>query len=354
MPIYPCTKCDYVTDRKSRMDDHIASGKCKKGQLHGNIKQKEFPACNKCGDKFTTQKLLDKHIIENHTQITIKNGNNKTTNNGKINKLINKNTINTINNNNTNITINIHPVIHSYKYFDINDMSVFEQYLAFTSTVSPYVGILDNLNLNPNKPSYHNMKITNKRENYMTVYDGVKWTNATKDATLSTIMSSENNTFLKLCYKFIIFLKDDYLQDYKQSYDPKPASELFREIQESMHKNIYETTKFNNRINMIIPGEDDPIWRPLDKNFVWAEIEMILTKLDELGIHFSIIKDDSVRYIGVKHITNSIDRAMQKDPKLKPIFKKFLKQLKKVSNNNGVNNNESISTDTPSAPRNHT
>ena len=181
MPVYSCPnlKCDYETDRKNLMDDHITSGKCKKGQSHGNITQKKFPACTNCDEKFTTQKLLDKHILQNHTKINIKkenNNNSNIVNNGEITKLVNTNTIN----NNTNITnhnhIHIHnPVIYKYQKFEISDMTIFEQYLAFTSTTSPYTGILNALNFNPNKPEYHNMKITNRRDTVMNVHDGTEW-----------------------------------------------------------------------------------------------------------------------------------------------------------------------------------
>ncbi|HLX54435.1 MAG TPA: C2H2-type zinc finger protein, partial [Aquella sp.] len=89
MPVYSCPnlKCDYETDRKKLMEDHITSGKCKKGQSHGNITQKKFPACTNCDEKFTTQKLLDKHILQNHTEKKItEENNNNTIHNGKKNK----------------------------------------------------------------------------------------------------------------------------------------------------------------------------------------------------------------------------------------------------------------------------
>ena len=45
-----------------------------------------------------------------------------------------------------------------YYDFDIDDLTIHEQYLVLTSKVSPYIALLDNLNFNPDKKKYHNIR----------------------------------------------------------------------------------------------------------------------------------------------------------------------------------------------------
>lgn len=350
MPVYSCPKCDYETDRKNLMDDHITTGKCKKGHLHGNVKQKKFPACIECGEKFTTPKLLDKHILQNHTEINIKKSRNNNNNiiNGKVTKLINTTTMNTnnnSNNHNTNITNHIHihnPIIYNYQKFEINDMTIFEQYLAFTTSSSPYKGILSTLTFNPNKPEYHNMKITNKYNTLMDVHDGTEWISEFKKNALVNIINSENDILKKLYFRFRIFLKKDYLKkcvtdhyDFCALKKKKEVINPYQKIQESINIHIYNKTKSANNKNFVVPDSNDPIWLPLNKNFLWNDVESVLTKIDELNINMNTSR------INIKE---SILNEIKKNPKLKQLFKKFLKQIDKIQKNNGNNRGDSAST----------
>ena len=241
-------------------------------------------------------------------------------------------------------------IIYNYTYIDINDMSLFEQYSAITSDSSPHIGILNNLNLNPNKREYHNMQITNKTSKYMTVYDGNDWIREFKKIVLSNVIRSNHIAYIHLYYKFRLFLKDDYLNNYNKYYNPDPTTPVFKQIQELMHLNIYNNTKFTStkRNDIIILDKDDPVWNPLNKNFTWAEIEHILTKLNELSIHLSTIKNDMLEGTEMIYIMNLINGAIKKDPELKSVFKKFLERIERTLENNEINEDESISSETTS------
>lgn len=59
MPILRCDYCSFLTDKRSRFDDHV--------KMHHNIR--DIP-CNECGKLFVTKKVLRQHIIKVHRRIT--------------------------------------------------------------------------------------------------------------------------------------------------------------------------------------------------------------------------------------------------------------------------------------------
>lgn len=210
MAPFSCERCGYSTDRKNNYERHINRAiPCTPNKLHGNTKITIDAPCD---------------INKNNGTIFNNNGGGSGNTNNITNNTTKDNTVNNITNNIHNHNI----IVYNYTHCYINDMSIFEQYLAFTSNISPHIGILDNLNLNPNKPKYHNMKITNKHDNFMFVHDGNEWLNEYKNEALSYIIDSEKIILRKLFYKFRIFLRDDYAQKAIKYHDQ--LTKLFKEV----------------------------------------------------------------------------------------------------------------------------
>jgi len=58
MPVMRCDYCSFITDKRSRYDDHV--------KMHRNIRD---IACTQCGKLFVTKKTLRQHIIKVHRRI---------------------------------------------------------------------------------------------------------------------------------------------------------------------------------------------------------------------------------------------------------------------------------------------
>ena len=62
MPILRCDCCSFVTDKRSRYDDHI--------KMHRNIR--DMP-CALCGKLFVTKKTLRQHVAKVHQRVSATN-----------------------------------------------------------------------------------------------------------------------------------------------------------------------------------------------------------------------------------------------------------------------------------------
>src|SRR5258708_3122871 len=134
MAKYKCKNCPYKTNKKDNFGTHLdRKMPCVKKKIHGNTKSNKFK-CGKCNKNFASNQSLFRHNKTFHNEVNVHHDNNGI--------------INTVSGNQTNINgpIIIQSIINRYDKFDIDDLTIYEQYLSLTSKDSPYTALLDNLN----------------------------------------------------------------------------------------------------------------------------------------------------------------------------------------------------------------
>lgn len=338
MPKFKCSNCYYITNNKRDFDNHLNRKiLCNKNNIHGLTKLDKQTFCNVCDKDFASNQSLKRHNNMYHNKI---NGNKNKIINGNNNNLIEtQNNINT--QNNISNPIIIQQIIHPYEYNDINDLTLFEQYLSLTSKDSPYTALLDHLNLNPNKPEYNNIYIGNLNKNYMDIHNGQKWLKEIMVNALSNMVDTKRILIGSIFNRFRFFLSNKatklipnaYYYGFRQNY--YFHKKIVRHIKMHLHNN----RKMENIVDENIPSDkNDEIFWALSKKFDWPEVNKLIIKMDNLKIdldkNLEEIKDQIINII--------------KRPKLKNFFKKFLIRLDYLITNfknNGNSDSSSSETD---------
>lgn len=292
MAKYECDRCHYITNNKRDFDIHTNRKiPCNPNKPNKKIKVNKNFFCKTCDKSFSRQDSLARHNKTYHAKID-----------GDNNKVIvgdhnTQNNIDTQNNvqtqiNNPIIIQNI--VINSYDQNDLNDLTLFEQYLALTSKKSPYTALLNHLNLNPNKPKYHNMKYSNINKNTMDVFDGKDWLKEIVNNAVLNIVDSKKIMIQIIFNRFRLFLSDKATYIIPKSYYYGCVENLY------FHKKLVHNVKlhlYNNRKNnknketyfeAPVPNDrKDPVFWALSKKFSWNEVDEIITLMDENNIDFN-------------------------------------------------------------------
>ena len=336
MSKYKCNRCEYQTNNKTHYDDHLNRKiPCNPNKPHKLIKNNIVHHCLHCNEHFSRKDSLTRHNKTYHAEI---NGNEN--NIGQINGNDNKQIIG--NNNNLidtqiNNPIIIQPIIHPYDYRDLNDLTLYEQYLSLTSKDSPYTALLDHLNLNPAKPQYHNINVANINRNTIDIHNGQKWIKEIMNNALSNVVTSERIMIGMIFNRFRYFLS-------KKATNLIPKSYYYGFVQNYyFHKKIIQHIKvhlYNNRdidnksINEEIPYDNDPVFWALSKKFTWDDVTTLITKMDKLNIDFDKNLDD---------IKNQLLSRIKEKPKLDNFFKKLLKHINKLINDFKTTSDSEIS-----------
>lgn len=330
---YTCARCNYKTNNKRHYNDHLSRKiPCKKDKPHKLIKQNKYLKeqswiCDKCDKYFSTKSSLTRHIKTLHKNITNRakniignnniNGNNNN-NNNNVNNNIEKQKI--INNQIINIqsVINVHP----YQYNDINDLSLFQQYLSLTCKSSPHSELLFNLNLDPQKPSYHNIRLGNINKNIMDVHNGEKWVKEMVKIAINNIIDSKTILIKMIFNKFRFFLNKRalyHIPKYYHYYGFGHCQQTYKNLMNYIKIFLYNNRFMENKNTKKIPDDkNDPVFWALSKKFEWFEIEKIISKMEKLEINF-----DKNSY----EIKQQLLKIIDKRPKLYNCFKKFLKHI---------------------------
>ena len=330
---YKCDICGYQTNNKTHYEDHINKKiPCNPNKLHKLIKNNIVHHCKTCDKNFSRHDSLVRH---NNTYHAVINGNENKQINGNNTNSNNTTTIETQNNTNSNNTtiietqniinnpIIIQPIIniHSYEYNNINDLTLFEQYLCLTSKNSPYAALLNHLNLNPDKPQYHNMKITNLNKKYMDVNDGQKWIKEIITSAVFNIVDSKKITIELIYDRFRCFLSNKAIKFIPRScyYGSRKNLFFYKQVAQHVKLHLYNNRKIDNKTNDDIPTDpNNEVFWALSKKFIWPEVEKYITKLDKLNIDLDEDLDK---------IKNNILNKCENKPKLKIFFKNLLKRI---------------------------
>ena len=89
--------------------------------------------------------------------------------------------------------------------WSVSGLTLFEQYLVISSEKSPHSGLVDHLNLNPEKTSYHNIHLGNLNKNTLDVHDGEKWIKEVMTNAISSLINTKTDLIKKIFNKFRCF-----------------------------------------------------------------------------------------------------------------------------------------------------
>lgn len=264
---YVCKKCGYHTGRKFNMNRHKPSGKCSEGVAHGNIKNVK--------DKEYIKKITNNTNSGDNCAIIL--GNKNTNNSHNKSKVVNKTVIN----------VQIHP----YTHIDIDNLTLFEQFACLTSRNSPFKASIDFLNLNPNKPEYHNVRIPSITHSHICVYDGDQWLKQMISETILEISEIRHESLSRMFDKFRCFLSISSVDEIEDAIfyglnRINKFNDYGKKLVRVLKHHIYNKVPKHKPVE-IIPDIDDPIFWALNKKFTWVEIEYFIRKMDEYDIDFS-------------------------------------------------------------------
>ena len=286
MPIYTCDNCKHTFKSKT---DHARHIKKKKKCL--DVKDKVV--CVYCNSKFSTYSSLKRHIKtrcrakkeldekkeellenlmkEHMSSVDIANKilnnnisgeeKNKTTeeiNNSellsyiidKVKKLSsekkNTKTSTTINNNN-NTQINGNVIINNIKLlpFGQEDLSYItdEMYKKLLHKgLKSVPAFVETVHFNVNSPQNHNVFISNKRDNYVLIYDGKQWTMDNRNKVIDTMITDKTDTLTEMCER-LLTLGSPAMKKFQRFLDKQDGDETINNLKEDIKLILYNKIK---------------------------------------------------------------------------------------------------------------
>lgn len=323
MAKYQCSQCNYQTNNKRNYNMHVnRKNPCRIDKPHKLIKENKQTKCPICLKHFSREDNLKKHMRK-HNGTATNNNSTKGDSNSTAGIAGDENTTNMHSYNTTNVN---NPVIHQtiikkYDTYDINDLTVYEQYLCLTAKDSPYTALLDHLNLNPTREQYHNMRYNDFHSNKMDVHTGEQWMKTLASEALGSIVSQERIAIGFIFNRFRIFLsnKRTKLTAEAYYYGHRQVYRLHKFMVEQVKMHLYNYRKTKKVIKEQIPDKNSGVWWALSKNFTWAEVEEYINKLDKYGID---LDHELVR------VKAEILALCQRKPRLKDFFRKLLARIK--------------------------
>ena len=350
MPPYKCEKCSYQTSNKTSFESHLNRKiPCNPNKPNKNRKDTVEFSCKICDQVFSQLGSLNRHNRTFHVTNKNKNKNkNKNNNsNGNNNQLggtkntQNNTKIHTQINNNNNSVINITiPIIYDYTYNDINDLTLFEQYQALTSKKSPYSGLLDHLNLNPDKPKYQNIHLGSIHKNTMDVHNGQEWIKEMVSSALDQIVDTKKIMLRIIFNRFRCFLSKKATDTIRNAFYygyQQENSYFHKKLVQNIKIHLYNKRNNKNPPNTDIPDDrENEIWWALSKRFTWKEVTKFIIKMDKLEIDFDK---------NLNEIKTQILDCISDKPERKQFFHKLLKQLDSVINDFETNDDTLESSD---------
>ena len=279
MAIYICKKCGYETTKSCDYKRHLKrKKKCDPNNIHKNTKKLVNNHCTKCNYSSYRIDTFHEHIKTAHEGIAIEN-------------------------------IPSNPGLFKYNYNNIDDLTLFEQYLSLTSRESSYTALLDNLNLNPSKPKYNNVKYKDLHRNVIDIYDGKKWIKGIVNNVVSEMVTLHQLLIRSIFDRFRIFMNKKATKLTAKAYYYGSTQNFYfhKKIIQDVKIHLYNNRKNTSEPNTDIPEDvDDDVWWALSSNFTWNYVEKIISIMDKKEIDFS--KNLDV-------IKNDIMKLYQKNPK---------------------------------------
>lgn len=265
MSIYKCSFCEFKSDYKCNVINHInKQKKCTDKDLKV-IKIRTIIKCNICDNIFSDKNSLNRHLKKCKLNNDDINNNN---NNKKIKELEDKvaelsNIISNININTTNNNHNSHNTQINNNYITItltpyNDpnMEGMQQYLeaAIRKTFLSVPTLIESVHFNEEYPENHNICIKNKRTKDAKVFDGKKWKTVNKDTLLTEIVDTYERELTNYAEEQG---KTKYIKEYNKA---KSRGNAEKDLKEEVHNVIYDNsdkinTK-NTKVDKLIKRSD--------------------------------------------------------------------------------------------------
>ena len=174
------------------------------------------------------------------------NSNNKNTNINSHNN--NNNNINSHNNNNYIKNINhINITAYGQETCDHISDNMFKKIIDKGFKSVPY--LVEQMHFNKDKPEYHNVYISNMRDNYVLIFDGVKWVLTQRDELLDDMMDAKSYILSDKFDKLKDDLKDYTKVKFQRFLDESDSDKVKEQIKNDIKLSLYnnkslpETTK---------------------------------------------------------------------------------------------------------------
>ena len=220
MSNFSCHKCKAIFKRKHDLNRHLNRiTNCVSGSKTN--KKKNYYECNKCKQNFSRKDALTRHQKNNICKITIKNnnlavsGNENTSLNGNNSTLIgkSKNSHISVNSNNT---ISNPIIIINFSKDGIDDLSAKELQDLLKCDHNLIEKLMTTINLNPDKPSHHNIFYADLKSAYGEVYRNKKWVKKKIDEILNILIDvkiEDLNQILSDCQHLLNDETRDYIKN---------------------------------------------------------------------------------------------------------------------------------------------
>lgn len=221
MSEFACEKCGKGFSRKRSLTYHIEKDVCKRKNY----------VCKHCGNGFSALSGMYRHIKNDCKSVKAKNKEKDEIyqkllsiekNNKKKNKLIEKqtqeieklrkeirkipgnvininavNSGNIINNNNNNINI------IAFGYEDFSKLSNNEMLTILRCGYNAPLRLTEKIHFDPKRPENHNVYISNKKDRYAMVFDGVEWNLKFKDDVIDMLYDDKKSYIQENMAEFI-------------------------------------------------------------------------------------------------------------------------------------------------------
>ena len=251
-------------------------------------------------------------------------------------------------------TNNITLFLHDYLFYDINDLSLFDQYNIFQHKInekqSPYTNLLDQFNFDADSKEYHNIKrLTDDLYMvYMHHSDSKKTWNEGSIRTTQKLALHHRAILSAIYNKFRFFLsRKAGIFGAKCVYDGFPDSHGYNSNNSQIHNYIL-SMKRNPKSTYggrVYPSDrDDPIWSSLSKSFNFKEVEEFIKLMVNIGVDFSaslgvilgVVENHAAEIAHNKPLSEKLDKLIKR--------LKFL-EYKKIRFEVGYNNDPDSSRD---------
>ena len=249
---YKCNGCDKQFVNKQCIDYHNTRAVCK-NKISDHL-------CKFCGHRFTTKTSLYRHI---RISCKVKKRNEKEKNeiyerllkleeeNGKLKeemmqmkkeiKYTKKKTI--INTNNgmiNNGTINNITLV-AYGNEDISKLDKSDILKALRSGYHSTIKLTETIHFNPKHPEYHNVYITNMKDRYAMIYDGINWTLTIKNNLINKIYDDKKNYIEDNLEEFVDSLSVSQKNALERWLDVDDCDDKIHDIKERIKLLLYNS-----------------------------------------------------------------------------------------------------------------
>jgi len=253
--------------------------------------------CDLCNQNFRNKRdnynshLKTKKHIANVNKITTNNDSTNSVISGNKNQIVVSNDSTIVNTYNLNMTPQQVPITpHCYLYYNIKDLTLYEQYLILhsdnSSDANPFTNLMDFLNFNPDKQEYQNIAYPTYDKN-INLFNGKIWKTIKIDI-IDELISVQQSLIYSIFNKFRIFLsRRTTIFNIKHLYDGLKISDQHKNFINNMKAHIHYNYNNKTSHNVTPLNSDNPIWKSLSKSFTWDEVTFYIQKMESINIKFS-------------------------------------------------------------------